>query len=168
MGILDELRPENVDTSAIVFTGEGDRVEIIIVPHRDLGGVALVVWTDENSTHLEWADVGDLSTHDDLDLGVFVERIPHEGDWMPQLRDAIAAELRRPIRLKQRRGWFGGRRIDCFVVIDDKEKRLAILKPKSRENAFEPAAPELTTSLATGPALPFAISPPLENWRRYQ
>jgi hypothetical protein len=166
--VLEEQRPENVDTSAVTVTGEGDKVKIVIVPHRDLGGVSLVLWTDENGTQLSWAGVGDLSTHDDIDLGAFVTRILHEGSWTARLRDALADELRRPIRLRYRQGLFGGQRIDCFVAIDHREKRLAVLRPMSPPRAVDPSARETVTSLATRPPLPFAIPPPVENWRRYK
>jgi len=58
---LDKLRPENVDSSAVIVTGEGSEVDIVIVPHRDLGGVSLVLWTDSNGTQLMWAGIVDLS-----------------------------------------------------------------------------------------------------------
>jgi hypothetical protein len=103
--VLDQVRPQNIDHGGTTVTGEGPEVEIVIVPHRDLDGVSLVAWTDGRNARLLWAQVGDLSTHDDLDLGVVVESIPEEGDWQGSLRETIAAELRRPIRLQSRTGW---------------------------------------------------------------
>jgi hypothetical protein len=168
MEVLRELRPENVDLDAVTVTGEGAAMEIILVPHRDLGGVALIVWTDEGSTQLSWAQVHDLSTHDDLDLGVVVARIPHEGDWFPRLRDALAAEIRRPIRLKWRRGLLGRAHVDCVVTVDGKDKRLAVLDPSTRHSSSGSEMTGIVTSLASGPPLPFSIPPPLDNWRRWR
>ena len=77
---LEQEQPENVDPAGTTLTGEGPEVEIVIVPHRDLGGISLVAWTDQYDARLLWANVGDLSTHDDLDLGVVVARIRYEDD----------------------------------------------------------------------------------------
>ena len=78
--VLEQARPQNVSPAGTVATGEGPEVEIVIVPHRDLGGISLVAWTDQYDARLLWANVGDLSTHDDLDLGVVVARIRYEDD----------------------------------------------------------------------------------------
>jgi hypothetical protein len=168
MEILGELRPENVELDSVIVTGEGERVEIILVPHRDLGGVALIVWRDESSTHLSWAQVHDLSTHDDLDQGVVVALVPHEGDWLPRLRDALAAEIRRPIRLRWRRGLLGRKRIECIVAVDRKDRRVGVLRPTALQPVSGSEMPDLVTSLASGPPLPFSIPLPLENWRRWR
>ena len=164
--LLEEFRPLNVDLDAVTVTGEGAAVVIILVPHRDLGGVVLVVWVVERSILLSWARVSDLSTHDDLDLGVPVARIPHEGEWLTRLRDAFAVEIRRPIRLKWQRGWLGGKNVECVVEVDGKDKRLAVLRPSSRQLTSGAERTEIVTSLASGP-LPFSIPPPLDNWRRW-
>lgn len=37
---LDDLRPENVDSSAVIVTGEGSEVGIVIVPQRSRWGFA--------------------------------------------------------------------------------------------------------------------------------
>jgi len=79
--VLEERRPGNVDPAGPIRTGEGPEVEIVIVPHRDLDGISLVAWTDQKGARLMWAHVGDLSTHDDLDLGVVVENIPCAKHW---------------------------------------------------------------------------------------
>ena len=76
-----------LDSAGPITTGEGPEVEIVIVPHRDLDGISLVAWTDQEGARLMWAYVGDLSTHDDLDLGVVVERIPFEGDWRSRVKE---------------------------------------------------------------------------------
>ncbi len=167
--VLEELRPENVDNSAVTVTGEGHEVEMVIVPHRDLGGVSLVLWTDKNGTQLLWAGIGDLSTHDDIDVGAVVTRIPHEGAWVATLRDAIAAELGRPIRLNYRRVLLGGRRIDCSVTAAGKERRLAVLRPQLGQRRNDPRPSDVAiTSLDGGARLSFSVPPSLEEWRRHK
>jgi hypothetical protein len=166
--VLEELRPANVDNPAVTVTGEGHEVEIVIVPHRDLGGVSLVLWTDKNATQLLWAGIGDLSTHDDIDLGAVVTRIPHEGDWPAKLRDAVTAELHRPIRLNSKRGLFGRPRIDCYVTVAGKDKRLAVLRPQSSHRRNDPQRARVAiTSLDGGAPLSFSVPPSREEWRRH-
>ena len=109
------------------LTGEGPELEIVIVPHRDLGGISLVAWTDQHGARLLWANVGDLSWHDDLDLGVVVARIPYEGDWRGRLGEALAAELRRPIRLRTQRGLFGAPRVECSIETAERTSGSAYL-----------------------------------------
>ena len=165
--VLDEVRPENVDSSSVTATGEGsNKVEIVIVPHRDLGGVSLVLWTDKNGTQLIWAGIGDLSNHDDIDLGELVKRIAHEGEWGLILRDAIGEEFRRPIRLNYRRGFLGRPRIDCYITVSDQEKRLAVLRPnRSQRHATLKPGDTAITSLAAGPPAWFSVPPALDDWR---
>jgi hypothetical protein len=163
---LDELRPENVDSSAVTITGEGSEVGIVIVPHRDLGGVSLVLWTDTNCTQLIWAGIGDLSTHDDIDLGEVVKQIPHEGNWRLTLSDAIAAEFSRPIRITYRRSFLGKPRIDCYITVAERDKRLRVLRPKpSQRRTTSKPLDTAATSLAAGPPTWFSVPPALDKWR---
>ena len=144
-GVLQQERPENVDIAATTVTNEGPAVDIVIVGHRELDGVSLVAIADKEGARVLWAHVGDLSHHDDLDLGVVVERIPYQGDWREHLREALTAELRRPIRLRRRRGLFGAR-IECWIAVADKDRRIGIIRgPKGQ---LPGAEGELTTSLA--------------------
>jgi hypothetical protein len=128
----------------------------VVLPHRDLDGVSLVAWTDDRGARLEWAYVGDLSTHDDLDLGVVVERIPYEGDWRDRMRDALVTELDRPIRLRRRRGFFGGQLVECWIMAAGKERRIAALRPPKNQLDAET---EMTTSLSGGPRPRFSLTP---------
>jgi hypothetical protein len=154
--VLEERRPGNLDPAGPIVTGEGPKVEIVILPHRDLDGVSLVAWTDDRGARLLWAYVGDLSTHDDLDLGIVVERIPYEGDWRSRVRDALAAELVRPIRLRRRRSFLGGQRVECWIVAAGKERRIAVLRlPKDQLDAEA----EMTSSLSGGPRPRFSLTP---------
>ena len=154
--VLEERRPGNVDPAGPITTGEGPEVEIVIVPHRDLGGISLVAWKDQKSTRLMWAYVGDLSTHDDLDLGIVVERIPFEGDWRDRVREALGAELGRHLTLRRRRGLFGTQFVDCWIVTAGKNKRVGVLRPAKNQPAAEN---EMTTSLSGGPRPSFSLTP---------
>lgn len=155
--VLEQARPENVDPKGPVVTGEGPEVDIVIIPHRDLGGVSMVVWTDTRDARLLWAHVGDLSTHDDLDLGVVAERFPYEAGWHGRLREAIAAELRRPVHLRSRSGWFRGRKVECWINIGGKNQRIGILRPPKDQAGR--GSPEMTTSLVGGPRPWFSLAP---------
>jgi hypothetical protein len=147
-GVLQDERPKNVDASATIVTNEGPEVEIVIVAHRDLDGVSLVVITDKKGARVLWAHVKDLSYHDDLDLGVVTERISYEGDWRGRLREALIAELRRPIRLHRRPGFLGGApRVECWIAVGDKDKRIATF---SSSKGDVPGATRDVTSLAGG------------------
>jgi hypothetical protein len=154
--VLDERRPGNVDPAGPITTGEGPEVEIVIVPHRDLDGISLVAWKDQKGARLVWAHVGDLSTHDDLDLGVVVERIPFEGDWRGRVREALDAELGRPILLRRRRGLLGTQLVDCWIVTAGKNKRIGVLRPSKNQQGAEK---EMKTSLSGGPRPPFSLTP---------
>jgi hypothetical protein len=158
--VLEQEQPENVDPAGTTLTGEGPEVEIVIVPHRDLGGISLVAWTDQHGARLMWANVGDLSWHDDLDLGVVVTRIPYEGDWRGRLGEALAAELHRPIRLRTRRGLFGAPRVECWIETGGKNKRIGVLRPSRNRVGAET---EMTTWLAGGPRPPFSLPPDISN-----
>ena len=154
--VLEERRPGNVDPAGPISTNEGPEVEIVIVPHRDLDGVSLVAWTNQRAARLMWAHVGDLSTHDDLDLGVVVERITFEGDWHGRVREALSAELGRPILLRRRRGLLGTQLVDCWIVMAGKNKRIGVLRPAKNQRGAEK---EMTTSLSGGPRPPFSLTP---------
>ena len=160
--VLEQVGPENIDPGAPVVTGEGPEVEIVVIAHRDLDGVSLVARSDTRGARLLWAQVGDLTYHDDLDLGVVVESISYEGDWRMRLTEAIAAELRRPIRLQSRTGWFGKPRVDCSITTRGKDRRIGVVRlPKEQEKA-ETAT---TTSLAGGPRPWFSVAAAITHAR---
>lgn len=156
---LDSRQSRNVDRAAVTVTGEGPEVEIVIVPHRDLGGVSLVVWNDSRATELRWAQIGSLEYHDDIDLGIAVARVEHQGEWKPGLREELRRELRRPISLRGRAGLFG-HRIECSIQTT-RERRIGVLRGKEAR-----LAGRAVTSLTGGPDLGFSIRIPLEAWRR--
>src|SRR5688572_7346114 len=160
--VIDRVQPENVDPAGMTITGEGPKVEIVIVPHRDLDGVSLVAWTDTRSARLLWANVGDLTYHDDLDLGVVVASFLYEGDWRARLQEAIAAELHRPIAIQSRKGWLGKPRIECSIVMGDRDRRIGVVRlPRAQEGRDV----EMTTSLAGGPRPWFSVPPSITHAR---
>ena len=107
--VLDASQPQNLDAGSISVTGEGPDVGVILLPHRDLGGYALVLWFEERQLQLAWAGVTDLERHDDLDLG---KRVYRANDWTENeeaTRAAIESEVRRPIRVTLRKTRILGR-----------------------------------------------------------
>ncbi len=119
--VIRRVRPANVDEAAITRTGEGPDVSIILVPHRALGGLTLGLWADAKGVQLFWANVGDLSYHDDIDLGITVRELPWADDWEKQLVAALETELRRPIDLRSRKRLLHATLV-CTVSSDRKEK----------------------------------------------
>lgn len=160
--VFQRVRPENIDPAGMTVTSEGPEVEIVIVPHRDLDGVSLIAWTDQRSARLLWAHVGDLSYHDDLDLGVVVASFLYEGDWRARLQEAVVAELSRPIRIQSRSGLLGRPRIECSIVMGGRDRRIGIVRlPRNQEER----ATEMTTSLAGGPRPWFSVPPAITQAR---
>src|SRR5687767_9367553 len=150
--VVKRERPENIDPAGMTVTNEGPEIEIVIVPHRDLDGVSLVVMADRRSARLLWAHVGDLSYHDDLDLGVVVESFLYEGAWRARLQEAIVAELRRPIHIQSRKGLFGRPHVECSIVMGDRDRRIGVVRlPRDQDSE----GVEMTTTLAGGSRPPF-------------
>lgn len=104
--VIRRVRPADVDEASITRTGEGPDVSIILVPHRALGGLALGLWANAKGIQLFWANVGDLSYHDDIDLGITVVELPWADDWETQRVTALETELRRPINLRSRKRYY--------------------------------------------------------------
>src|SRR5439155_1107678 len=78
--VLRYEQAENVDREAITVEGEGPELEIVVIPHRDLGGLSLVVVNDEFETYLRWADIG-AYFHEDVDMATQAGRLTHLGEW---------------------------------------------------------------------------------------
>lgn len=167
LAAIAKRAPANVDREAITVTGEGTQVVIVLVPHRDLDGIAMVVWADHEHIELLWAHVGDLSTHDDIDLGVSTAKVAWDDTWQDRLDSAVAAELVRPLRLRRRRALFGKTVVDCWLDLKLGAKRIGIIHPKGEFSAEGPRPDaQWETALAAGNRLPFSAPPPLATWRR--
>jgi hypothetical protein len=164
---INRLAPLNVDRDAITVTGEGAAVKLVLVPHRDLGGTALVIWADRRGIELRWAQVGDLSYHDDIDLGVRTGRIDWGGEWEAKLASLLAAELLRPIKLRYKRRLLGKPVVECWLDVGGRPKRIAIVRPRGGlPNDPYGAQKRLETALGAGHPLPFSAPPPLAEWRK--
>ena len=117
--VLDEAHPQNVDRGSVTVTEEGESVGIVLIPHRDLGGLALVVWVTPKEAQLSWACVSDLDRHDDLDLGKRILTIEcTDPEWKDALRSQIITELQRSIRVSARRSWWGRWALWCAVEVN--------------------------------------------------
>jgi hypothetical protein len=73
--LLSDLQPGQVDESDTVLTAERDNCLIVLIPHRALGGIAIVIWLTAKHGDIILAQVAGLGiNHDSLDLGVQVAR----------------------------------------------------------------------------------------------
>ena len=101
--MLDRVRPPQVAPGNTNLTAEGNDCLIAIIPHSLLAGVSIVVWQDLEALSVCWAQIGDLSWHDDLDLGHrvgrFVKKSPVEV-WYGEAVLCVEEQLHRPIELE--------------------------------------------------------------------
>lgn len=101
--MLDRVSPPQLDPDETTLTAEGHDCLIVLLPHRGLGGVSIVVWLESDKAAVTWAQVGRLgSTHDDLDLGVWIARFvvnPASPNFEP-IVECAREQLARPIVLK--------------------------------------------------------------------
>jgi len=153
--VLESSRQASVDRDSVVATGEGAETQIVLVPHRQLGGFCLVVWEIAQGAEMWWARVADLSTHDQLDLGIRVRSTDIAG-----LHDNLLEELERPITLMARRRWLG-RGLYCAITVAGKVHTTHITQAPA---AF--TGPE-ETSLASSKPVSVSVAVPIENWRRW-
>lgn len=131
---LQELRPDQIDPDETAVTAEGEGCLICLLPHRSLGGLSIVVtlveqklWFRRAPTKLfvSWAQIGDLTYHDDLDLAVGTTVVALAEPLESSLEEALAAvreELGRPVVV---RVWGGAG--ECFLRLDGRLQRVASL-----------------------------------------
>jgi hypothetical protein len=73
--LLSDVQPAQIDDSETALTAERDHCLIALIPHRALGGIALVVSLTAKHGDIILAQVGSLGIdHDSIDLGVGVAR----------------------------------------------------------------------------------------------
>jgi hypothetical protein len=137
--LLESRWPAAVDRESILVTGESSwptgvdhlyapppgtsiAVQIVLIPHRQLGGFCLGVWADPRGIEMIWSWVTDLSTHDQLDLGLRVARIHWEPNWHARLQQQLFRELERPIVVVVRRRLLS-LGVYCSVEFENKEHR---------------------------------------------
>jgi len=162
---IKATRLENVDSEAVTVTGEGVDVAIVLVPHRDLGGVALVVWSDERSIDLLWTQISDLARHDEIDLGVRTATVVRSAGWQDRLARVLAVEFVRPIELQAGRTLLGKTVVKCRLRLEAKDKQIGVVRPDDgRTGKVEGLRWE--TALSAGDALPFSVPAPVALWRR--
>ena len=156
---LEPHQPTNVRVEEVIVTGEGEPVCIVLIPHHQLGGVALIVWSDVRGVQLCWGYVTTLRRHDEIDLGSSVGQplAVEEGD---AIADAISVEMGRPINVQLRPRRLGKPRLECSLEIDGRKAVIGRV-PFDGLARFERP---LTTTLTRG-ALPFEVAVPLGEWR---
>jgi hypothetical protein len=164
--VLDEVHPHNIDRDSITVTGEGESVGIVLIPHRDLGGLALVLSMDPNYAELCWAGVSDLAWHDDLDLGKRIVRIERSNPgWESELRSQIITEFGRRINVTVRRNWRGRLALWCTIEVKGRPANLWIARLSAINGAGRAkVVPAGDTSLQ-GPETPtVSYQVPLATW----
>lgn len=156
---IEQLQPANLRTDEVVVTGEGEGTCIVLMPHHQLGGVALIVWSDSKGVQLRWGQVTTLRYHDEIDLAKAVGERIATGE-IDAMAEAISAEMRRLIDVQHRPQRVGKPRLECSVAIDDRRRVIGRL-PLASEARFEGV---LTTSLAEG-SLPVEVAVPAKRLR---
>jgi hypothetical protein len=165
---LAEAHPQNVDRGSVTVTEEGESVGIVLVPHRDLGGLALVVWVTPKQAQLSWTGVSDLDRHDDLDLGKRIANMECTGqEWQDALRSRIITELQRNIKVTARQSWWGKWALWCTVDANGRPADFWVAAmPGFRGSGKAKVVHAGETSLQ-GPGRPtVAFAVPLEAWHR--
>ncbi len=106
--MLNELSPAQVDPAQTALTHEGDSFLICLIPHRCLGGLTIDIGISTNvRISVSWADVFNLSYHDDLDMGHVIDS--HEigdlsaPDFGPAVQ-CVREQLTRPLTMRTWRG----------------------------------------------------------------
>jgi hypothetical protein len=176
--VLAEQAPGQVSPREIFITGEKLDTCIVLVPHHCLGGTSLIVTSRasiparaglEDSVWISWAQVTDLETHDEIDLGKRISTIPWQrGDSLPRIASAVLGELERPISIRiKRTNENRVIRADYMITTDGREARVGsdvVLRswPPWRKTL---RTQEVTTLRAEAPpSLSFPV--PLAGWRR--
>ena len=157
--ILREATPRNVNVDEVIVTGERDRACIVVMPHHQLGGVSLLIWSNLEGVQLSWGHVTTLRTHDDLDLAVRVSRLIAPDDLVG-IDSALAAEAIRPISVRRRSPRVVKSRLECSIDIDG--NRTVIGRVQAGGATFDGV---LTTTLSDR-TLPFTVRIPVEELRR--
>jgi hypothetical protein len=98
--LLTEMHPPQLDESETALTAEGRACVIVLLPHRALGGIAVVVWLFGDRAEVTWAQVADLGRyHDALDAGVSVAQFnldakqPNFGPLLQSIREQFTTPL---------------------------------------------------------------------------
>jgi hypothetical protein len=157
---LESDWPASVDRDSVVTTGEGARVQIVLIPHRQLGGFCLAVWAVSQGIEFIWAAVLDLSTHDDLDLGIRVASFDADPAWRENLRRQLVAEINRPITVTVSSRLFY-RNLYCTIIDEARPRRVFVGRAPAGYKGNE------TTSLVARDPLSINSPVPVANWRRW-
>jgi hypothetical protein len=157
---LESDWPASVDRDSVTATGEGARVQIVLIPHRQLGGFCLAIWAVSQGIEFIWAAVPDLSTHDDLDRAVRVASFDADPAWRENLRRQLAAEINKPITVSVTRRVFY-RNLYCTIIHDAHPRRVFVGRAPAGYKGNE------TTSLAARDPLSINLLVPAANWQRW-
>ena len=116
---LTTIAPAQVRPEDTAVTAEGNSCLICLVPHQCLGGLSIVATLAGARADVSWAQVTDLSYHDELDMAFCVATLvtASPGKLLAQrAADSVVEQLQRPILL---RAHFAGddqlRRVECLL-----------------------------------------------------
>jgi hypothetical protein len=166
--VLDRVGPQNVDRDSVTVTEEGESVGIVLVPHRDLGGLALVVSLNPRYANLSWAAVFDLYRHDDLDVGKWVLRIQRsDPEWEGKLRSQLMTELARKITVTVRRNWLRRLNLWCTIEVEGRPADICVARLSTIKGLDRAKVVPVGDTSLQGPETPWFSQPvPLVTWHK--
>jgi hypothetical protein len=88
--MLEEERPAQLDPANTVLTSEGNTTFIPVLPHSVLGGLSVFAWYTPKDVQICWAEIGDLTYHDDLDMSRTVAQLSERRE-SELIKSAVAA-----------------------------------------------------------------------------
>ena len=150
----------NVRIDQVVVSGEGEAVCVVLIPRRQLGGLALIVWSDLRGVQLCWSYVTTLRRHDKIDLAVRVTVLSAEPD-VDAIAEALFAEMARPIEVQIRARRLRKPNVECSLEIDGGRRVIGRIPFGGSADVTG----VLTTSLAQG-SLPFEVPVAIVELRR--
>jgi hypothetical protein len=153
-------KPLNVHADEAVVTGEHERACIVVIPHHQLGGVSVLVWSDAAGVQLSWSYITTLMRHDDIDRAVGVGTLLTSND-VDSVASALVVEMSRPITVQVKSTRLMRPTLECSIELDGQRKIIG----RVRSGQFPEFEGVLTTSLAADP-LPFEIAVPLNEWHQ--
>ena len=157
---LDSNWPASVERDSVTVTGEGSQADIVLIPHRQLGGFCLAIWANDDGIDFTWAGVTNLSTHDQLDLGLRVARFATDSASHENVRRQLTAEIDRPVSLAVKRRVFY-RNLYCTIFHNDRPWRVFVGRAPSGYEGNE------ITSLGSRNPVKVDLPVPIANWRKW-
>jgi len=133
--VLADQAPSQLSPAEVFITGEKIDTCIVLLPHHCLGGTSLIVTSRasipartgvEDSVWISSAQVTELETHDEIDLGKRISIIPwRRGQTLSRIASTLMGELERPISVRIKRSNENDViRTDYLINPEDREKSI--------------------------------------------